>query len=98
MRSCEWCEYKGTEWLLYQSLHWSVYLADRQDYVGRCILVLNRHCGSLSELDGSEWMELKTMIDRLEYIYKRGIRRRIMQLELSAKQLLQRSSTKPAFA
>ena len=70
MRSCEWCEYKGTEWLLYQSLHWSVYLADIQDYVGRCILVLNRHCGSLSELDGSEWMELKTMIDRLEYIYK----------------------------
>ena len=54
----------------YQSLYWSVYLADRQDYIGRCILVLNRHCSSLSELDGSEWIELKTIIDRLEYIYK----------------------------
>ena len=42
MRGCEWCAYKESEWLLYQSLHWSVYLADRQDYVGRCILVLNR--------------------------------------------------------
>ena len=54
MRGCEWCDYKETEWLLYQSLYWSVYLADRQDYIGRCILVLNRHCGSLSELDISE--------------------------------------------
>ena len=70
MSGCEWCDYKGNEWLLYQSLRWSVYLADRQDYVGRCILVLNRHCGSLSELDISEWIELKTIIDRLECIYK----------------------------
>ena len=70
MRGCEWCAYRETEWLLYQSLYWSVYLADRQDYAGRCVLVLNRHCGSLSELDCSEWMELKTMIDRLEWIYK----------------------------
>ncbi len=67
---CEWCDYKENEWLLYNSMNWSVYLADTQDYVGRCILVLNRHCGSLSELDISEWIELKTIIDRLEYIYK----------------------------
>ena len=70
MSGCEWCDYKENEWLLYKSLHWSVYLADIQDYVGRCILVLNRHCGSLSELDISEWIELKTIIDRLECIYK----------------------------
>ena len=54
---CEWCAYKENKWLLYKSLHWSVYLADVQDYVGRCILVLNRHCGSLSELNISEWIE-----------------------------------------
>ena len=70
MSGCEWCDYKENEWLLYKSLHWSVYLADIQDYVGRCILVLNRHRGSLSELDISEWIELKTIIDRLECIYK----------------------------
>ena len=70
MRKCEWCDYKETEWLLHKSLHWSVYLADVQDYVGRCILVLNRHCGSLSELDISEWIDLKAMIDKLECIYK----------------------------
>ncbi|MBE5759739.1 MAG: HIT family protein [Clostridiales bacterium] len=70
MRMCEWCAYKETEWLLYKSLHWSVYLADVQDYIGRCILVLNRHCGSLSELNIPEWMDLKTIIDRIEYIYR----------------------------
>lgn len=70
MNGCKWCNYKENEWLLYQSLHWSVYLADIQDYVGRCILVLNRHCGSLSELDISEWIELKTIIDRLECSFR----------------------------
>ena len=70
MRMCEWCAYKENKWLLHKSSHWSVYLADVQDYVGRCILVLNRHCGSLSELDLSEWIELKTIVDKLEYIYK----------------------------
>lgn len=70
MRMCEWCAYKENKWLLYKSLHWSVHLADVQDYVGRCILVLNRHCGSLSELDMAEWIELKTIVDKLEYIYK----------------------------
>lgn len=67
---CEWCDYKDSKWLLHRSLHWSVYLADVQDYIGRCILVLNRHCGSLSELNNSEWIELKTIIDRLEFVYK----------------------------
>lgn len=68
MKTCEWCGYSEDEWLLYKSIHWSVYLADEQDYVGRCILVLNRHCGSLSELVEAEWNELKKIIDRLEYI------------------------------
>jgi len=70
MNMCEWCAYKENEWLLYKSLHWSVYLADVQDYAGRCILVLNRHCGSLSELNLSEWIELKTIIDKIEFVYK----------------------------
>lgn len=73
MSVCEWCAYKDNKWLLYKSLHWSVYLSDIQDYVGRCILVLNRHCGSLSELDTSEWIDLKKIIDKLEYIYQKEL-------------------------
>ena len=70
MSMCEWCDYKENEWLLYKSPLWSVYFADVQDYVGRCILVLNRHCECLSGLNITEWMELKTIIDKLECIYK----------------------------
>ena len=98
MSSCEWCDYKENEWLLYKSSYWSVYLADIQDYVGRCIVVLNRHCSSLSGLDISEWIELKTIIDRLEWIYKEVLgASRIKQLELFIKSLLQRIYAKSTF-
>lgn len=53
-----------------QDRSWSVYLADKQDYVGRCILVLNRHCGRLSELTDDEWMDLKRIVERLEHCFK----------------------------
>ncbi len=70
MNKCEWCEFDEKEWLLFKTSNWMIYLADVQDYVGRCILVSKRHCGSLSELNTSEWSDLKIIIDRLEYIYK----------------------------
>lgn len=73
MSVCEWCAYKDDKYLLFKSLHWSVYLSDIQDYVGRCILVLHRHCGSLSELDTSEWIDLKKIIDKLENIYQKEL-------------------------
>lgn len=72
MQNCDWCNIPQEEkqWLLLESPYWSVYLADVQDYVGRCILVLNRHCGSLSELNMQEWTDLKGIIDCLEHCYK----------------------------
>ena len=70
MRRCEWCNFNEKEWLLLETLSWSVYLADIQDYVGRCILVLNRHCGSVSELNTHEWLELKDLMYRLENLFK----------------------------
>jgi len=70
MKTCEWCEYQETEWLLFRSDAWSVYLADEQDYVGRCILVLNRHCGSIPEMKDSEWRELKLIIEQVEHVFK----------------------------
>lgn len=70
MNHCEWCDFRDEEWLLFETPNWSVYLADVQDYVGRCILVSKRHCGSLSALDMSEWIDLKTAADRIEKIYR----------------------------
>ena len=66
--NCTWCNISEEEkkYLIVQSQYWSVYLADKQDYIGRCILVLNRHCESLSKLDDEEWAELKVLIERLE--------------------------------
>ena len=54
----------------FQQNIWDIYLANEQDYVGRSILVLKRHCGSLSELSMSEWDNLKSIIDRMEFCYR----------------------------
>lgn len=72
MKICEWCNLTEEErkWLVLESANWTVYLADIQDYVGRCILVANRHCGNISDLNISEWTELKELIDKLEKFYK----------------------------
>lgn len=71
MDKCEWCNLteKDKEWLLFETQNWSVYLADIQDYIGRCILVSKRHCGSLSQLTLTEWVDLKEIINRLEQCY-----------------------------
>lgn len=72
MDKCSWCTLSAEEkkWLLMQTASWAVYMADEQDYIGHCVLVLNRHCGCLSELTDSEWMDLKHLIERLERCFK----------------------------
>ena len=66
--TCRWCQLTGEEkkYLLFESECWQVYLTEQQDYIGRCILVLKRHCPSLSGLTAAEWVELKSAVDRLE--------------------------------
>lgn len=65
---CNWCNITESEkmYLLIDSEYWEVYLADKQDYIGSCILVLKRHCESLSRLSDEEWAELKVLIEKLE--------------------------------
>ena len=58
MDNCDWCNLseEDKQFQVYESKSWSVFLSDEQDYIGRCILVLNRHCNSLSELtDDESW-------------------------------------------
>ena len=52
--------------LLYESKSWFVFLSDEQDYFGRCILVLKRHCNSLSGLNDGEWAELSDLVRKVE--------------------------------
>ena len=68
MSDCSWCNLtdEDRQYLLYENQYWSVYLADEQDYVGRCIVVSRRHCASLSELDETEWDNLRIVIQMVE--------------------------------
>ena len=68
MNNCEWCNIseKDKQFQLYEGKLWHVFLADEQDYIGRCILVLKRHCPSLSELKDDEWDELRNLVRKVE--------------------------------
>lgn len=70
---CQWCNLTPLDkkWLLHETDFWDIYLSDKQDYIGRCILVLKRHCGSLSQINNDEWIDLKAIIDNIESIMKK---------------------------
>ena len=72
MENCDWCSLSEEEkrFQVYESAFWSVFLSDEQDYVGRCILVLKRHCGSMTELTDDEWEDLRNLICKVETCLK----------------------------
>lgn len=43
MNNCSWCNLtdEDRKYLLYENQYWSVYLADDQDYIGRCTVDLD---------------------------------------------------------
>ena len=72
MGNCDWCSLseEDKKYQLYESKSWLVFLSDEQDYIGRCILVLKRHCGSLPELTDEEWDELRDLVRKVEACLK----------------------------
>ena len=72
MGHCEWCSLseEDKQFQVYESKAWSVFLADEQDFIGRCILVLRRHCGSMSDLTEDEWDELRRLVCKVESCLK----------------------------
>ncbi len=68
MNCCEWCNLseKDKKYMLFQTEYWQVFLADKQDYIGRCILVCKRHVGALSDLNDEEWFDYKQAVNKLE--------------------------------
>ena len=72
MVNCSWCDLSEEDkrFQVYESTFWSVFLSDEQDYVGRCILVLKRHCASLPELTEDEWEELRGLVCKVETCLK----------------------------
>ncbi len=72
MDHCDWCSLSEEDkrFQVYESKSWSVFLSDEQDYIGRCILVLKRHCNSLPELTADEWEELRSLVCKVEACLK----------------------------
>ena len=72
MNNCDWCNLskEDKQFMIYESKSWFVFLSDEQDYIGRCILVLKRHCASLSQLTDNEWNELHVLICKIETCLK----------------------------
>ena len=72
MDTCDWCKLseEDKKFQVYESKSWSVFLSDEQDYIGRCILVLKRHCNSMSELTDDEWDELRNLVCKVEACLK----------------------------
>ena len=70
--NCDWCNLseEDKQFQVYEGKSWTVFLSDEQDYIGRCILVLKRHCGSMSELTDDEWKELHKLICKIESCLK----------------------------
>ena len=71
--TCEFCELTNEDFkdLLFTSDDWKVFLSKDQTYLGRSIVVLNRHTGSLSDLYPEEWMALQSAIIKIESVYRR---------------------------
>ena len=72
MDNCSWCNLseEDKQFQVYDGEFWYVFLSDEQDYIGRCILVLKRHCDSLSELTNGEWVELRMLVCKVETCLK----------------------------
>ena len=72
MGNCVWCNLseEDKQYQVYETAFWSVYLSDEQDYIGRCILVLKRHCSSMSEMNEDEWDDLRKLICKVETCLK----------------------------
>ena len=72
MDRCDWCDLSEEDkrFQVYEGKAWSVFLSDEQDYIGRCILVLKRHCPSLSGLTDDEWDELRDLVCKVESCLK----------------------------
>ena len=70
--NCDWCDLseEDKQFQVYESKFWAVFLSDEQDCIGRCILVLKRHCHSLSGLTDDEWEELRDLVCKVEACLK----------------------------
>lgn len=70
---CEICpRLKNAERVVFENKTWIVSLSPDQGYLGRCFVMLKRHCGALSELTPSDWADFTEVVNRLEPALKKA--------------------------
>ncbi len=58
---------------IYETRHWEVILLPDQAYLGRCVVVLKRECGKLSNLTLDEWIDFhNNIVKKLEFAFKKA--------------------------
>lgn len=61
-------------WQVWAHQYWSLYLNDNQNLLGKAMLALNRHCESVLELTGDEWIQLRVGVQEAEHALERLFR------------------------
>ncbi|MBS3143593.1 HIT family protein [Candidatus Woesearchaeota archaeon] len=60
------------EFMLFETKFWKVVLSDEQSYLGRCVILLKRDCGELSNLTSEEWLDFhENIVKKLESTFKK---------------------------
>ena len=69
---CEFCELVefDNEYFVGETKHWKIYLANDQNYPGRCIIPLKAHRNNLCELTADEFADMQTVVNVMEKIGK----------------------------
>jgi len=61
--------------LIYETDFWKIFLLGDQYYLGRCVIILKRKEGNLSNLTSEEWMDFhKNVVKKLEKALKKAFK------------------------
>ena len=70
---CVFCKKTNSEKdFIYETKYWRAFLADEQSNLGRCVIMLKRHCEDLAELEQKEWLDFSRLVKKLESSLKRA--------------------------
>jgi len=52
--------------LVFETKYWKILLADNQNYLGRCFIILKRECGDLAKVKKEELLEFLEVVKKME--------------------------------
>ena len=72
---CKYCDIvkkNSPSYLILETKHWRVILSYSHGYLGRCIIILKKHCGELSGLTKEEWNDFGEVATKMEDALKKA--------------------------